>query len=273
MHPALPLYEVLLADARSACPLSVTGEPAGQPPSLDVLNALPGARPQSGGGARIRFVPPDASDEPYELRAWRSGEIVTRAGNWHDAYNAMAWIAWPQTKRELNGLHHAHAAAEAAAGATARSTPRDVLTLFDEDGMIVACAEPALSELLAAFRWKELFWQQREAVARSMRFHVFGHALADKLRAPFRGLTAKVLVFAVDAVELRLPLVEQVAAMDARAAVWFREPAALASTRVLSPLPVLGIPGWHADNACGDYYDDTGQFRPGRRSRGVHSLA
>ena len=40
----------------------------------------------------------------------------------------------------------------------------------------------------------------------------------------------------------------------------------LQSTRALAPLPVLGIPGWVADNEDPRYYDDTSHFRPGRRA-------
>ena len=107
----------------------------------------------------------------------------------------------------------------------------------------------------------------------SMRLPVFGHALADKLRAPFRGLTAKALILPVSPGELALPLFEQVGLLDRRLAARLREPQTLASTRVLAPLPVLGIPGWHAANTEAAYYDDTWQFRPGRRARGVHSSA
>jgi hypothetical protein len=34
----------------------------------------------------------------------------------------------------------------------------------------------------------------------------------------------------------------------------------------LRPVPLLGIPGMTPDNECGEYYDDTWQFRSGRRA-------
>ncbi len=254
-------------------------------PESKELNALLGERHCNAGGLPIRFVDGDAAGAgaagaDFEARIWQRGEVAMRADSWHDAFNALAWVAYPQAKRELNRLHMLHgrgpqdlAPSPAAGSGSRRGTARDVLTLFDEDGIIVACADAQLAELLTGFCWKELFWRRREAVMQCMRFHVFGHALADKLRAPFRGLTAKALLFAVDRAELALPLDAQVAAMDARAAHWFSLPQALASTRVFSPLPVLGIPGWHRDNALADYYDDAWQFRPGRGAQGVHSGA
>jgi hypothetical protein len=244
------------------------------PPSVEALNAHGLPDICSGSGARVEFIDASATgpDVPaYEVRAWRDGGIPTRAGSWHDAYNAAAWLAWPKAKRVLNDMHHQRLSLESPA--PVRGTARDVLTLFDEDGLVVSCADPSLADLLREFCWKELFWSRREPVMASMRFHVFGHALADKLRAPFRGLTAKALIFAVEPGELRMPMSAQVALLDARLADHLRQPQALASTRVFSPLPVLGIPGWYAANADAVYYDDTWQFRPGRRARGVHSSA
>jgi hypothetical protein len=237
-------------------------------PGPDALNALTDARHVNAAGQRIRFVAAAeiADGESFEARIGRSGRVAMRAGDWHDYCNALAWLRFPRTKRRLNRLHCAPAPG---AGTGRRGALRDALTHFDEDGMLVACSDATLAGLLREFRWKDLFWHRRDAMREGMRFHVFGHALADKLRAPFRGLTAKALVFAVDAAELRWPPAQQLAEMDARAAAWFREPALPAAARAFAPLPVLGIPGWHADNGRADFYDDTWQFRPGRGLRRV----
>ena len=40
--------------------------------------------------------------------------------------------------------------------------------------------------------------------------------------------------------------------------------AALDSTRMLAPLPILGVPGWEAANERESFYDDAAVFRPGR---------
>lgn len=250
--------------------------PCDRVPESAELNALLDERLCNSAGVPIRFVcAGDAAQrggEGHEARIYRSGEIAMRPANWHDLFNALAWITYPQTKRELNRLHGEHIRAEAERGQRGqRGTARDLLTLFDEDGMLVACADPGLAGLLVNFRWKELFWARRAEVVRAMRFQVFGHALADKLRAPFRGLTAKALLLAVDPELFTRTPEEQLTELDARAASCIRDASMLASTRVLAPLPVLGIPDWHADNARAEYYDDTEYFRPGRSLRGVHS--
>lgn len=240
--------------------------PAERFPQLDDLNALAADRGvKSGGGAPIRFVPPALAatfEDLYEVRIYREGAVATRADNWHDLFNALVWLSFPRSKAVLNAHHYREMLARR--GERLRGTARDVLTLFDEGGVIVACADPSLADLLAGFRWKALFWERRAEVERSMRFRVFGHAIHEKAVAPFRGITSKALVVPVAPEDLALPLEEELAMLGERAAAHFATEDALASTRSLPPLPVLGIPGWAPENADPAYYDDTDHFRPGR---------
>jgi len=235
-------------------------------PRHDELSALATPSVVSGGGARIRFVPPAGPSREfsaqYEVRIFETGEVQTRPESWHDLFNALVWVAFPRTKAVLN-RHHCEEI-RARRGERVRGTPRDVLTLFDEGGIIVAAADAGLQALLREFRWKELFWGRRAEVLRSMRFYVFGHAIYEKALEPYAGVTAKALI--VDAAPglLDAPLARQLAELDARAADYLSGTQALASTRNLSPLPILGIPGWDPANACGEYYDDGAQFRPRR---------
>jgi Protein of unknown function (DUF3025) len=235
-------------------------------PRLDDLNALILPEGVSGGGAPVRFVPPAAPSREfsaqYEVRIFETGEVQTRPDNWHDLFNALVWLAFPRTKAVLN-RHHCEEI-RARRGERLRGTARDVLTLFDEGGIVVAAADPELQALLRDFRWKELFWRRRTDVLRSMRFYVFGHAIYEKALEPYAGVTAKALI--VDAVPglLDAPIERQLSDLDARAAEYFSGAQALASTRNLSPLPILGIPGWDPSNGSEKYYDDASQFRPGR---------
>ncbi len=230
-------------------------------PRHDELNALATPAVVSGGGAPIRFVPP-ATSAQYEIRIFETGEVQTRADNWHDLFNALVWLAFPKPKAVLNRHHYGEIRARR--GEPLRGTARDVLTLFDEGGIVVASAGPELSDLLRDFRWKELFWRRRADVLRSMRFYVFGHAIYEKALEPYKGVTAKALIVDASPELLEAPLERQLAELDARAADYFSGREALASTRSLSPLPILGIPGWEPANAREEYYDDGAQFRPGR---------
>jgi hypothetical protein len=234
-------------------------------PRHDELSALATPTVVSGGGAPIRFVPPAAASREsshYEVRIFETGEVQTRPDSWHDLFNALVWLAFPRTKAVLNGHHYDEIRARR--GERLRGTARDVLTLFDEGGIVVAAADPELAALLREFRWKELFWRRRVEVLRSMRFYVFGHAIYEKALEPYKGVTAKALIFETTPDFLDAPIERQLSDLDARAADYFSGTQALASTRNLSPLPILGIPGWEPANACQEYYDNGVQFRPGR---------
>ena len=231
----------------------------------------------SGGGAPLRFVDcadplPGAFDRGYEVRIFREGEVPTRPENFHDFFNALAWLAFPATKATLNRLHYRHLAARRGASAGdisgSRGTPRDVLTLFDESGLIVVCCEPELEALLRGFQWKELFWARRTEVERSMRFFLFGHAIQEKVMRPYKGLTAKALIWSVSGEFMTMPLKAQLMQADAWAAEFLSQPGALESTRVFAPVPVLGVPGWERENASAAFYDDTTVFRRGRSEKG-----
>jgi hypothetical protein len=197
----------------------------------------------------------------YERSVWADGVLGVRADDWHDLMNLLVWCVFPATKARLNAGHAAQAD-DAAAGR--RSARRDALTLFDENGLLVACSDPSLACLLREFRWRELFVQRRADVARAMRFLVFGHGLLDKARAPFVGLTAHALVLDVPPALLAQPAATIAARLDGRLAQAVDR---LQDPRALAPLPVLGIPGWWPANEAPAFYDDTRYFRPGRHVR------
>ena len=211
-------------------------------------------------GRRIRFVPPQADGLAYECRIRDTGQVETRPGNWHDFFNALVWLTFPQAKRVLSGCH-AQAMGQACA---ARGAERDALTHFDECGIVVLSSQPELLDLLRDFQWKALFAGRRADVMRAMRFVVFGHATYEALLKPYRGLTAKAILHDVDERWLRLPDDEQLAAVDALLAADLSS-GRYARPRAFQPLPLLGIPGVTPDNVDPAYYDDVWQFRPGRR--------
>lgn len=218
-------------------------------------------------GLPLRFVPASQSRLSaldFERRMFELGEVETRAESWHDAFHACAWLTFPRTKARINALHIETGASESA---NARSPLRDLLTLFDESGLAVACADPALAELLAGFRWHELFWQRRAEVLRAMDFVIAGHALHEHCHALYDGVTAKAIVVPVHPGYFALTPSERLALLDAALAARFADPAAFTGPRDLQPLPIKGIPGWAPENADPAYYRDERQFRPGRKSR------
>ncbi len=241
--------------------------PLAPPARLDALNAWAReAGVESGSGLPLRFVAdaegggaagsPASRRVAYEARIFDAGEVATRvdgAGARHDLYNALAWLAWPRTKARLNALH-AHALAGADPSGP-RGPLRDAATLFDENAALWVGADASLEAALRAFDWRALFVVHRERLAASVRVHAFGHALLEKLDAPFKAITAH-------AWPLRLPADTPVHALDAALAASL-EPAAL-DTRAFCPLPVMGLPDWCEANADPAFYNDPAVFRPGR---------
>ena len=231
---------------------------------LDALLAAIAPDARSGGGARIRFVPPAGDAEGYEARIFASGEVPTRAGDWHDFFNALAWCAWPRTKAACNRLHLAELHARTAAGLPGRGPRRDALTQFDECGIVVVSSDADIPALLAAHAWEEALWTRRARLLQTTRFLVFGHGTWDQLRAPFVGLCAKALYRVVDPAWLALPAADARAETDAWLAAHLTTNIDTLTPRSLSPLPLLGIPEVTADSECAAYYRDTRQFRPRR---------
>ena len=187
--------------------------------------------------------------------------LTVRTPGWHDLFNVLAWAAWPGAKASLNVRHVIELDRQAG---PKRSPARDALTQFDEDGVIVAVSDPTLEQLAREVRWKELFWQHRAELANGLRVFVFGHALAEKLLAPFVGLTAKAVFVRVEEGFGTLDLDQRRERLDERVATLLRAPGSFASPRDLAPLPVLGMPGWWADGESECFYDDDSYFRAGR---------
>ena len=263
--PVWNRWELLASPAFATLAPLIEQLPEDHFPTLAQLNRMCDEREVvSGSGVPVEFVPQEAkTDEPYETRVYARGKVLTRSRNWHDLFNALVWITFPRSKAAINRHHYRELLARQGEGL--RGTPRDVLTLFDEGGVIVASSEPELGALLREFQCKELFWQRRAEVIESMRFYVFGHSIYEKALQPYKGITAKTVIFDLPPRELERPVPQQIATLDARLAKYFGDPKALGATETLAPLPVLGIPGWTADNEDERYYDDTQHFRPGRR--------
>ncbi len=244
-------------------------------PALEELNALLAAHRsvisvQNGkvlcfveqGAGRLAF------EQQYEPRCYLTGEVQTRQDNLHDLFNALVWLSFPKAKAAINARHYHALTAAASASAivlqhSQRGATRDTNTLLDESGVIVACADDELAGLLRNFNWKELFWQERERVRSRMGFFVLGHGLYEKALNPYIGMTGQGVLLAVEAAFFGWTNVQQLVHLDTLLARYVADHCR--STRELSPVPLLGVPGWTAENDSATYYDNTGYFRPARR--------
>lgn len=244
-------------------------------PSLEECNALLAAcRPPilTQSGHALRFVPQEYGKLPfeagYEPRCYLRGEVYTCAENWHDLLNALVWLTFPRAKAAINARHYRALTEGREAGSSERGAVRDTNTLLDESGVVIPYANEQLAALLRDFKWKELFWERREEAQQSMGFCLFGHGLYEKALNPYVGMTGQGLLLQVEKDFFGWPLARRLKHLDGLLADYLDAPEHCRSTRELTPVPLLGVPGWAAENGDASYYDNTGYFRRGRRGQG-----
>lgn len=222
---------------------------AGLPAALNCH--LAASRP---GWSGPRFVAQGELPEgvAYESFIRDTAQVPTREGL-HDFFNALIWMRFPRTKSHLNRLQ-SNEIAHMGVGAV-RGAVRDAITLFDENAVLLQAPDPLWDALLAR-DWQQLFVGLRPLWSRA-RMVIFGHALLEKLVAPYKSVTAHVL---------RLPVPADLGADLSQWDDWMagsltRE---RLGTKPFTPLPVMGIPGWCAANEDAAYYADVEVFRPPR---------
>ncbi|WP_164133456.1 DUF3025 domain-containing protein [Stenotrophomonas maltophilia] len=214
--------------------------------ALDARLALPGKRLVEQDAALL------ADGLHYEARI-AQGHIATRAGNWHDLFNALVWASHPQLKRALNAQQCRHIDAMPPGQ---RNRAQAALTQFDETGVIVRARDEAVLRAWDRHDWPALFepscWQSGDiAIA-----VVFGHALMEQVLLPGRLLVGKCVVVHGEVDD---------ACVDAVTAA-IAEGRAVTDPLQLRPLPLAGIPGWHQGQDAA-FYADAAYFRPLRAGR------
>jgi len=235
------------------------------------LNAASAAQPLCNHqGLPIRFVPqselPDGM--PYEAFISATGKVPTR-NNLHDFFNGLIWLTFPKVKARLNALQaseiiKAESTAQAgAAGTRIRGKVRDAATIFDENAAIFLTRDQELVDALCAHRWLDVFMARPAVFERDCDVHLFGHALMEKLVAPYKAITAHAWVVVVDDAYFMMPNQYRRAWIDHLLA---EQLACGLATSDFTPLPILGVPGW-AQQQDAAFYADVSVFRPKRGHR------
>lgn len=225
-------------------------------PGPAALTSLLPRATQSRAGQALQFVQADSiPGVAYEKHIHETGQVSTREGSWHDLFNALAWCRLPRLKAAMNAVHYAHLE-EARGGCRGRQ--RDALTLLDESGVIVYGEHAPVLEALARRDWRAAFVDGAAAWQRRLQVRICGHAILEKFLAPYKSMTAHALFLYVDG-----PLTDT--ALDPLLADALLRGELLSSPADLSPLPLMGIPGWwHGGEQNEAFYDDQHVFRPPR---------
>lgn len=223
-------------------------------------------------GAALKIVEqqgrPSHFEQHYAPRIYLHGEIQTRTENWHDFFQLLTWFIFPKTKAVINAIHIPRAKQRIENGDVGRRSPvENMLSLFDEGGVVITSCEPGLLQLIKDFKWKELFWQRRDELAGKFECITFGHAMYEKALAPYIGMTANAILLQVDESYFTKPMAERLAIIDQQLAASFAAGEQYTQPHDLNPFPVLGMPGWDDGNSDETYYDNSNYFRTGRRSK------
>jgi hypothetical protein len=216
-------------------------------------------------GLPVHFVSQAALPEGVAYEAFISdiGAVPTR-NNLHDFFNAMMWLRFPRIKVELNRLQAAEImrVSTHAESSGARGRLRDGATIFDENAALFITADFELADLLRRHQWHALFVEKRLRFLNNVDVILFGHALIEKLAAPYKAITAHAWVILVEPGFFAIPPDEQRGWIDSAVAQGISEGL---STADFTPLPVLGVPGWWQDQHA-EFYADVIVFRPKRLS-------
>lgn len=211
--------------------------------ALNHLNASP-----------LPFVPADAlpKGQAYESFIFEQQSVPTR-DNLHDFFGGLMWCQLPQLKTAMNRLQAGEIARDGASAK--RSALRNAVTLLDESGLLLD-APDAIWQALQMRQWQRALLDLRPQW-KQVRYFLLGHGLLEQLSLQSH--------WALTAHTLRVDVAAAQGNWDAAACSALQSqvlPRLNMGQKPYIPLPVFGIPGWHAGNTQAAFYDQQRIFRP-----------
>ncbi len=212
----------------------------------------------------------------YEEFIFATGKVPTRTDNWHDLFGALIWCLFPNSKMALNRRHQQEIALH---GKTQRSPVRHRLTLLDECGVLLCYSADAapIIEQLKNHQWQQAMFTERDSWLSStsqpslsgprLEPMIFGHAIYEMATRPYLGLTAKLWPILVPEQFHGWSLLQRITFIDEQLSVQISNNSLAEFQQQLTPLPLLGVPGWYAENCQQAFYLNTNYFRPKRDIR------
>ena len=201
---------------------------------------------------------PETFDDQYESRIYLKGELQTRLENWHDFFNATAWLQFPKIKSALNSLHFENS--KIREEGTNRSPLENAIALFDECGAIIVADDEKYLELIRQHQWKEILWDNKEKWSKHIQCYIFGHAMHEKALSPYIGMTTHSILLKKSSAFFEKNYAQQLIELDQTISeIWNNKN--IKKTRDLQPFPLLGRPGWWLKQQNEAFYSDKHYFR------------
>ena len=195
-------------------------------------------------------------EDQYEPRVYLKRELQTRTYNWHDFFNALIWLKFPNTKKTLNKIHYKQAANRQKG--SNRSTLENRITQFDECGAIVISNNRKTLDLIKNHQWQELFINNHKEFENNLRCVIFGHAMFEKALTPYIGMTCHCILLEDQALLDDINNDHYKDLDEKLAHIWRNQISC--NPQKFNALPILGIPGyWPIQNL--DFYSNTEYFR------------
>jgi hypothetical protein len=207
----------------------------------------------------------------YEQIIYQRNLVPTRPNSWHDLFNGLIWLQFPQTKRVLN-QQHVQDIQES--GLSPRTKRRNKLTHFDECGVIITFEKvPNVQSTLDAIytglkqhEWHKVFVEHRACWSDHVQSFMFGHANLEMLLNPYIGLTGKWVGLDVPSGFSTLGYGQQCQQIDTLLAEKISTENLFNQADCLSPMPLLGLPGVWQANTNPEFYGNRDYFRPKRKA-------
>lgn len=162
-------------------------------------------------------------DSLYDARIDALGLLPTRAANYHDFFNAMVWLTFPQAKAAIAARQHAIWKRELAPSfaqlPSRRTREQDALAMLDEGGLLVATPRALHDRTRAACEAGDA-----AGLDARVRTFVFGHALHEHMVSSDAAIRANPIVVVLDGTSCEVPDVDAALARDLRDAAHFQAP-------------------------------------------------
>jgi len=194
----------------------------------------------------------------YDALVFKEKKIPIRKEVVHDYFNALTWLAFPNSKKKLNKKNFTLLEQNYLNGNKNRPRNIDLTTLLDESGIIILTKNSYLASLIRQKKWKTVFWDNRNMVKESFRFFLFGHSLFEKIMNEYIGTAARALIISNDNFSLDKITISNV---DKILSQYIDNDFFFKNLEKTVSVPLFAIPGWSNLNEKQEFYQGNEYLR------------